>query len=92
MGQQMRNVSEITDAKLVDAARTARLEVGTFEDMHQSVREINGVIELLYQATRHMEPGNEGVNWCAVHDALARARGLCGPLYGATSLLAQSEL
>lgn len=79
------------DAAFLNAARSAQHEAGSFRAMHDSVKVINGLLELLHHVTDDADNNQRDVNWLAINDSIADARDRMEAIYSATSLLAEAE-
>lgn len=78
-------------SELLAGMERAQFEAQSFADLHQSVRRVNALVEMLFQITRSGNVGDADVNWHAVNGAIEDARELLGPVYSATSALREGE-
>ncbi|HWI17683.1 MAG TPA: hypothetical protein VNT81_08050 [Vicinamibacterales bacterium] len=78
-----------SDYRLIDAARMAQREAGSFTKMHDTVKALNGLIELLYHVIEDAD--RKAINWSAINDSIEAMRAPLGVLYSATSQLSECE-
>lgn len=88
---RLKSPTPADDARLLQAARDARLEAGNFETLFRTVAAINGALEVLSQMVRNTDTPPDDLNWNAVGDLLNDARRRIIPVYSATCELSQYE-